>query len=166
MSIETYKSKKVVIEKSMAKGEVSSAADDSRGIKWVAPKSWTAQKTNSIRFGSFKLPTIKNAKGEVSIIALAGDGGGLLANINRWRGQISLPDQSLAEVQSELTKIVGKLGNFNYLLIENKNSNKAIAVAFIEYKGKSIFVKANGDSSVVKKSISEFKEFVKGMYEN
>ena len=43
---------------------------------------------------SFSIAGDAGQKAVVSISVLAGEGGGTLANVNRWRGQLSLPEMA------------------------------------------------------------------------
>ena len=58
-------------------------------LTWTAPANWTAKPASAMRKGSF---SIKGDGGEadLSITAFPGSTGGLLANLNRWRGQLGL----------------------------------------------------------------------------
>src|SRR3954468_24443237 len=59
-------------------------------LVWTAPAHWTVKPATAMRKGSY---AIKGDGGEadLSITAFPGETGGLLANLNRWRGQVSLP---------------------------------------------------------------------------
>jgi hypothetical protein len=58
-------------------------------LTWTAPATWTAKSASAMRKGSY---AIKGDGGEadLSITAFPGSTGGLLANLNRWRGQLGL----------------------------------------------------------------------------
>ena len=161
MSVQTYKSKKLKISEIEGMSKQSSIA-----IKWYAPSSWKVLKANSIRIASYELPSANGNKGEVSIISLSGDGGGDLANINRWRGQLSLSELTSDELKRFLVDLKGKLGMYKYIAITNKKSKKSILAAFILSGQKTIYVKAIGDSSLINSNETAFKKFVQGIYEN
>lgn len=161
MSVQTYKSKKIELTKSNTTDQSSKGS-----IKWVAPATWTSLKANSIRIASYSLPTKDGMKAEASIITLSGDGGGDLANINRWRGQLSLGDLTLVEVQRLLVNLKGKLGSYKYLSLHNKEKGRSILAAFIQVGGKTIYVKAIGDTSLINSQEKSFKKFVEGIYED
>ena len=78
---------------SLAQAQVSelptTAAADMGAFIWDAPATWEEGKSSSMRIGSFSA-TINGEDIDISIIKLGGDGGGHLANVNRWRGQIGL----------------------------------------------------------------------------
>lgn len=80
----------------MANTAVPTGSDS---LIWAAPAHWTAKPTGQMRKGSY---AIKGAGGEadLSITAFPGDTGGLLANLNRWRGQISLAPLSADQLDA------------------------------------------------------------------
>ena len=43
-----------------------------------------------MRLGSFKVDGPNGASADVSVIAFPGEAGGLISNLNRWRGQLQL----------------------------------------------------------------------------
>lgn len=61
------------------------------GLAWDAPAQWKAKTASSMRRGSFEVPGAGGRNSDLAITAFPGDVGGDLANINRWRGQLSLP---------------------------------------------------------------------------
>ena len=77
---------------------------------WVKPESWNAEKQSSMRVANFSFGP--NSLGECYFTVLPGGGGGLLANVNRWRKQMSLNDLELSEVND--------LPNRQFLLGEGK----------------------------------------------
>lgn len=71
-------------------------------VEWTAPKGWTAMPGQGMRRATF---VIRDDAGEYecSLISLAGEAGGLAANIHRWAGQIGLglaPDALRAFIDS------------------------------------------------------------------
>lgn len=166
LDIENYKSKKSKILTKEENSPNKAMQKQSSKIAWNTPKSWKEKPGNSIRIGSFTLPAIGEKKAELSIIVLAGSGGGIAPNINRWRGQIGLDNLSEKEIKNSLKSIEGKLGQYFSIYMENKSSNKAIMSAFILHKGKTIFIKATGHPEVIKVQKKTFISFTKGIYEN
>lgn len=69
-------------------------------ITWTLPPGWTQSEGSGIR-----LATIHVGPLEISVVALAGDGGGTLANINRWREQLGLPPLAEAELEKHVTRV-------------------------------------------------------------
>ena len=59
------------------------------GITWSTPGGWVELPSTSMRAANFLVAG--DERSECYLTVLDGDGGGLLANVNRWRGQMSLP---------------------------------------------------------------------------
>ena len=59
--------------------------------QWTKPESWKEQPLSEMRLGSFKIEGPNADTADVSVIAFPGEAGGLISNINRWRGQLQLP---------------------------------------------------------------------------
>lgn len=55
-------------------------------VTWEAAPEWTAEKAGQFLTAAFAVPDL----GRLTVSQLGGDGGGLAANVNRWRGQVNL----------------------------------------------------------------------------
>src|SRR5688572_18194483 len=66
-------------------------------LTWTAPSTWKAQAPTAMRLASFAIPTKAGKDLDFSVVMLSGEAGGLLANVNRWRGQIQLPPLTQAQ---------------------------------------------------------------------
>ena len=71
-----------------------------------------------MRLASFEIP-YSGGVGELSIIQLGGEGGGLEANVTRWRGQICLGPLSRFEIEAEAENGVTQLGNYQLFRLIN-----------------------------------------------
>jgi hypothetical protein len=78
---------------------VTAAAAAPRGLAWDTPAGWTARPdTSGMRLVSFVVSAIDSGA-ECSITVLAGGGGGVPANVARWRRQMGLPPVSIEEIE-------------------------------------------------------------------
>jgi hypothetical protein len=64
-------------------------------LHFKAPEGWTAVAPTAMRNVNFQAG---NPALECYVTMLAGDGGGALPNVNRWREQVGLPAASAAEL--------------------------------------------------------------------
>ena len=69
------------------------------------PPGWQPIKATGMRVAAFKVVD-RDKAAEVTVIPLAGQAGGILANINRWRKEVGLPD--MTEEQSARTRKCSK----------------------------------------------------------
>ena len=67
---------------------------------WVLPEGWEEGKQSSMRLASYNVPLSGGGVGDFSLVQLGGVAGGVMANINRWRGQIGLGDATPEEIAS------------------------------------------------------------------
>lgn len=72
------------------------------GISWTLPHGWSQQPASGMRYATLVPPA---GGPEVSVTRLGGGGGGTLANINRWRGQVFLPPITEADLDTHTTKV-------------------------------------------------------------
>ena len=66
-------------------------------FEWTKPNDWNNVQGTAMRIANFTFGPEK--KGECYFTILQG-GGELLANLNRWRGQMGLPDATLADAEA------------------------------------------------------------------
>ena len=67
-------------------------------IAWTTPAGWTELPPTAMRTANFHPGGDPHA--DCYLTLLNGDGGGLGANVNRWRAQLSLPALSPSEIDA------------------------------------------------------------------
>ena len=148
----------------------SAAATESPsdGPKWNAPPQWVQTGPRPMVFDSFSVPGDAGLKAEVTISSLQGGGGGLLANANRWRGQIGLgPIESdqLDGLAETLTTADGKATLVDFMGTDPKTGQPARLVAAIVSHGDSTwFYKLMGNGKLVGGQKDNFVQFVKSVH--
>jgi len=75
---------------------------------WTLPAGWTKQPGNQMRFATLVIAA--DPPLEISVSALATSEDTVLANINRWRGQLSLPPVTADNLGDESEMIATKSG--------------------------------------------------------
>ena len=135
-------------------------------VTWVLPAAWILKDSaNSMRIGSFSAgdPALADM-GEadpkavdVSVVQLAGDGGGLKSNILRWMGQIGL--KATPEEMDEFVKTAARFKTASgqdgmYVDLTEKLSgdmtqSKTIFGAVVQTEEYTVFVKAMGEHARV-----------------
>ena len=140
----------------------SVAGGGSDGLpNWQVPSGWKAAGPKPMRLASFDIPDAAG-NGDVSISKLNGDGGGLLANVNRWRGQVGLAPleaSALAANSTALTTAGGDSGTW----VELKGADKTILGAIVARDGVSWFFKMTAPSTVAVKNREAFEKFVRSV---
>lgn len=72
-------------------------------LRWAAPPGWKETIGSGMRLATFEV-TGREKTGRCTISRMAGDAGGLEANVHRWIRQLDLVDPSSAELASFLAK--------------------------------------------------------------
>jgi hypothetical protein len=106
----------------------------------------------------------QGGRAEVSVSAFPGATGGLLANVNRWRGQLQLQpisEDKLAELTSNLDVGGGKATLVDMTGQDPKAGQKArIIGSIVPKESETWFYKLMGDEQVVERQKDTFKAFV------
>jgi hypothetical protein len=129
-----------------------SAEPRSGGPQWNVPAGWTEATAGQFLFAKY---TIDGGKAAVNISTSPGDGGGLAANLNRWRRQLGLGE--LAD--GELVKSVTTDGSVS--MVEMNGEKAALVGAIVSQPGQTWFYKLMGDPTVVAAQKDAFIQFVR-----
>jgi hypothetical protein len=129
--------------------------------KWTPPSHWQPAGEKPMRLASFDIPGSGGAKGDVSISALGGGAGGLLANINRWRGQVGLGaiDEAALARESESVELGGDHGT----LVDLKGPEKRILAVIVPRTDRTWFFKLSGPDALLTQEREGFVKFVKSV---
>ena len=103
--IEVYRVEK---ERDSQTSQMPGGSGDAGGggaVTWQALPGWEEQPASGPRRGTFKIRGKDGGEAELSITAFPGDVGGLLANVNRWRGQIQLPPVAQSDLDQAVTPL-------------------------------------------------------------
>lgn len=128
-------------------------APTSMGMKprWKTPATWKELPPSGMRAASF---TVENSKVDVSVVTFPGTAGGLLSNLNRWRGQMGLPaltsesDIATTSVNGQPTQIVE---------LTSATEDKAMLGAIYLREDQSWFLKLTGDKASVAAQKADFE---------
>ena len=92
---------------------------DKLNLTWDLPETWIPSKGHSMRLASFDIPFSKGV-GDLSIVSLSGSSGGLLANVNRWRGQVELDPISESDILTTSSVGESKMGPYRIFKMINE----------------------------------------------
>jgi hypothetical protein len=142
----------------MANTAVPTGGDN---LSWTAPVHWTAKPASAMRKGSFAIKD-GDAEADLSITAFPGDTGGLLANLNRWRAQISLPP--LAQDQLNANREHIDIGPLHVDVVDFAGTANGaptrIIGAVVPLEGETWFFKLMGPDALVAREKTAFREFL------
>lgn len=150
----------------MANTAVSTAAGP--GLAWDTPAGWTAGPEKPMRKATLLIPATDGGAGaELAVTAFPGDVGGNLANVNRWRGQLSLPPIGEAELGATLQHLdVGALHVDVVELVGPATSSAAaqrVLGAVVPYSGATWFFKLSGPDALVAAQKDAFLAFIRSV---
>jgi hypothetical protein len=144
-------------------GTADGAAARPAGLSWKTPAGWTELPGNGMRAATFVLPK-GPGKAEVTVIALPGDVGGELANVNRWRGQIALPPVGEADLAGVRTKVRSGAGElFVYDFTSTGAKKTRLVAGMIQVSGTMWFFKLMGDEKPVAAAKPAFLKLLEGL---
>ncbi len=133
-------------------------------LTWTAPQSWRADPPRPMREVSFRLGP--EAKTECYVSLLGGNAGGLVANLNRWRGQLGL--EAILPAELDALERIDVLGQ-KVPLLEAYGSYKGMDGQAIERAGllavdcelaeSAVFVKMIGPEDDVRAAKADFVAF-------
>ncbi len=129
--------------------------------KWSPPAHWQAAGEKPMRLASFDVPGEGGVRGDVSISTLGGNGGGLLMNVNRWRGQVGLGQLDEAGLAKETQSL--DLGADRGALVDLKGPEKRILAVVVPRSDRTWFFKLSGPDSLLTKEHDNFVQFVKSI---
>ncbi len=130
-------------------------------LAWTAPATWKTKTGSSMRKGSYAVGET-GAEADLSITAFPGDVGGEVANVNRWRGQVSLPPLPEAEVAAAVTRVSANGLALTIVDFSGTGANaQRVLGAIVPFGEATWFFKLIGPDAVVAKAREDFLAFVK-----
>jgi hypothetical protein len=75
----------------LAASAASVLAESAAGVRWTAPASWKAEAARPMRAATYSIPLAAGDQGVAECVVNyfgPGQGGGVEANVERWRGQV------------------------------------------------------------------------------
>ncbi len=132
---------------------------------WTAPAHWTAKPAGAMRKGSFAING-NGGEADLSITAFPGDTGGLLANLNRWRGQIALAPLGEGQLEPALQHLDANGLHFDIVDFAGTAGGAPTRIigAVLSQPGETWFFKLMGPDALVageKRAFVEFLQTVK-----
>ena len=161
-SVQKYKVAKApaAVETSSA-SEPGTVSDTGLPFTWVVPAGWVDGKASSMRLASYNVAFSDGSVGDFSLVQLGGGAGGVMANINRWRGQIGLSDAAPEELaENAHMHTMGKGMEYLHItLINEDNPSSAIIAGIFERPGFTLFAKLSASKAGVLEAQNSFEAF-------
>jgi uncharacterized protein YkwD len=130
---------------------------------FTAPAEW-----QSAPVGPFARLTYRVAQdgqaGEITVSSLSAAANDLLANVNRWRGQVQLPPLSPADLSSQVRAIELGSAQGSYVELDGSGTSGQSILGAIAVHGESAwFFKFKGPAPLVARERERFERFMKSV---
>ena len=138
---------------SASKSGEDAASADPNPSGWLQPAEWTVEEgASSILMAAY----LSQSGGRITLTSLTGEGGGMLGNINRWRGQLGLPAMaSLDEMEMK------DLGSGAVLVdIVAPDQSGRMAAGIVPAGGQTLFFKLTGSVDAVEAEFKRFEAYI------
>ena len=129
---------------------------------WKAPSHWKPGGPRPMRLASFEIPG-DGEPGDVSVSTLSGAGGGLLSNVNRWRGQVGLGPLDEAGLAKESTSLDLAGGRKATLVDLGGSGPRRIVGAIVPDGDKTWFLKLTAPDALARKEKEAFVAWAKSI---
>lgn len=131
---------------------------DPGALKWTTPAGWKEGPAKQMRLVTL-VPADKTGV-ECYVTVLQGTGGGLEANVNRWRGQLGQTPLSAAEVAAlTVVPVLGRDARF----VEIEGGGSGLLGLVCELGAQTVFVKMTGPVEVLRAERERFLAFCKSL---
>jgi hypothetical protein len=130
----------------------------------AVPAGWTEIPNPQMLLAKYVIQGNGDAKADVNVSMLAGQGGGVMMNITRWRGQLGLPPLSEEDFskQAQIVDLAGaKATVVDMTGTDARTGKKARMVGVIAPQaGETWFYKLMGDEQTVGQQKDTFMKFI------
>ena len=130
---------------------------------WQVPASWREVPAGQFLVAKFLVTGADNNKANINVSLSPGDGGGLLGNVNRWRGQLRLAPLADAEINKLVTPVDTRAGKAMFIDMTGTDAtgqNARLIGAIVPQANQTWFYKLMGNEPVVDREKDAFTKFV------
>jgi len=134
---------------------------------WQVPAGWTEVPGGQFLVAKFNIAGESGAQAAVNVSMSSGDGGGLLANVNRWRQQLGLSPTGEAELATSATSVEVTGGKATLIDMSGTDARTGqparVVGAIVAQSGQTWFYKLMGDIKIVEGQKEAFTKFVQSV---
>jgi len=150
-------------------------ADSVAGLKWAPPTGWKTEGARPMRAATYTIPPAAGdtASGECAVYFFgAGQGGSVLENLDRWKGQLVAPGGKPTEAKVTRGTIHGlplttmdASGDYTGMggptaSSKSVQKNYRLLGAIIEGPGGNVFIKCTGPAKTIAASRAAFEQLL------
>jgi len=115
-----------------------------------------------MRLAQFSVPAGRSTA-VLSVTTLSGDAGGLLSNVNRWRGQLGLGPISDGDLQQSIKLMTSNGLSFRMIDMANPGTGKRVIGAVAQTETDTWFFKLEGESGALDGTKPQFEAFIRSV---
>ena len=146
-----------------APGSTAPAGNSGKPV-WAVPAGWQEVPPAEFLLAEYAIAGANGLKADVNVAMLNGEGGGVLPNMNRWRGQLGLPPASEADLSAATSAFEvagGQATMVDLTGTDPKTGQKARLIGVIlPQAGQTWFYKLMGDEQLVGQQKEAFVKFI------
>jgi hypothetical protein len=150
-------------------------ADSVAGLKWTPPAGWKVEGPRPMRAASYVIPAAPGDSDNAECVVYffgAGQGGGVEANVERWKGQFRQPGGKAVESQARkrtihglavtTVDISGEYSGMGGPMAASKSvkSGYRLLGAIVEGPGGNIFLKFTGPAKTIAANQKKFDQLL------
>ena len=136
---------------------MEAAAQQAGAIGYTVPEGWEELPASGIRKANFKVSD-DNGSAEITALTFPGDVGGRLANINRWRGQVGLPEATPEDLPAYTEGY--EISHHRGLYVRLEGDTQSILGALLPFHDNTWFFKMLGDTDTVLANEAAMKQLL------
>jgi hypothetical protein len=134
---------------------------------WQVPAGWQEVAGGQFLVAKFTVTGEGGAAAAVNVSNSPGEGGGLAANVNRWRGQLGLATLSADDLNKSVTTVASTSGVASLVDMSGTDARTGqptrLVGIVVPQSGQTWFYKLMGDAKVVESQKAAFTKFVQGV---
>ena len=144
---------------------MQAAAPEGAAIRWEVPAGWKQVPGSGMRFATLQMSEEDPALA-LTVIPLAGQSGSLVANVNRWEGQLGLPSTPEAQLSKVVQRVEAggvKIDVVDLTGVEQEGGRQRILGAIVPHEGRVWFFKTTGPAEKMGKQKEKFDQFIRSI---
>jgi len=127
---------------------------------WEAPSTWETLPATQFLLAKYRVSGPDNATAEVTVSQLGGAAGGMLPNVNRWRGQLNLTPIDQGGLEKLITPIKAGSADASLLRMDGTELQRGtparMVVVVVPLPAETWFFKMTGPIALVEAREAEF----------
>lgn len=131
-------------------------------LDYKLPDGWVEEAPGPMRIAQFSV-LVGTQVVKISVSALSGDAGGVLSNVNRWRGQISLSSIDDGQLAGLLTRGSSSKHVMQQVDMRNPANDQRVVAAITKTDTDTWFFKMEGSPTQIDQVMTQWDAFIQSL---